>query len=103
MRRASRYGLRPSRLALRDQNTTEAVNAPGQDLHLSTAGDQKAGLRSWLNIGSARWRRFGSAPTVVDLLARMVGIHQPRHAPNESRLRFAVRIAPSPAKPKISK
>jgi hypothetical protein len=33
------------------------------DLHLSTAGPLKAGPHPWLNIRSARWLRFGSAPT----------------------------------------
>ena len=49
-RGGSRYGLRPARLPPRDQHSTEEVNEPGQDLHLSTADHLKVGFHPWLNI-----------------------------------------------------
>ncbi len=36
---------------------------------ISTAGQLKTGLHPWLNIRSARWLRFGSAPTLHSGLA----------------------------------
>ncbi len=38
-------------------------NEPGKDLHLSTADHQTVGHQPWLEIRSARWLRFESAPT----------------------------------------
>jgi len=66
----SRYGLRPARLPPRDQHNTLEVNEAGQHLHLSTADHLKVGCHPWLNIGSARWLRFESAPTGFASLAR---------------------------------
>ena len=40
------------------------IDQQSNDLHLSTAGHHKTGFHPWLNIQSARWLRFGSAPTV---------------------------------------
>jgi site-specific DNA-cytosine methylase len=39
------------------------VNEAGQELNLSTADHPNVGFHPWLNIQSARWLRFGSAPT----------------------------------------
>ena len=41
------------------------MNKPAKDLHLSTADHQKVGFHPWLNIRSARWLRFESAPTYL--------------------------------------
>ena len=60
---ASRYGLRPARLAQRLQHNSKEVPEPAQPLHLSTADPTKVGFHPWLNIQSARWLKFGSAPT----------------------------------------
>jgi hypothetical protein len=62
-RGGSRYGLRPARLPPRDQHSSEEINEPGTDLHLSTVDDLNVGFHPWLNIGPARWLRFESAPT----------------------------------------
>ena len=40
------------------------MNKQRQGLHLSTADHQKVGFHPWLNIRSARWLRFESAPTL---------------------------------------
>ena len=61
---ASRYGLRPARLAQRLQHNSKEVPEPAQPLHLSTADPTKVGFHPWLNIQSARWLKFGSAPTI---------------------------------------
>jgi integrase len=45
------------------------VNEAGQELNLSTADHPNVGFHPWLNIQSARWLRFGSAPTVKRLVA----------------------------------
>ena len=60
---ASRYGLRPARLAQRLQHNNKEIAEPGQHLHLSTADPTKVGFHPWLNIQSARWLKFGSART----------------------------------------
>ena len=61
-----RYGLRPSRLPPREQHGHLEVNETGIDLHLSTAGHHTVGIHPRVNIGSARWVRFRSAPTLKD-------------------------------------
>ena len=74
-RRASRYGLRPARLPRRDQHSLTEVNDTAQHLHLSTADPLKVGFHPWLKIRSARWLRFGSAPT-GDLLPPLAQLDQ---------------------------
>ena len=104
-RGGSRYGLRPARLPPRAQHSTKEVNEASQELNLSTAGPFKGGFHPWLNIRSARWLRFGSAPTVVPSdsspdrddprVFRTLGLH--RDAPDQHRPRPAHRAAsPSP-------
>jgi HpcH/HpaI aldolase/citrate lyase family len=61
---ASRYGLRPARLAHCLQHSNKEIAEPGQPLHLSTADPTKVGFHPWLNIQSARRLKFGSARTV---------------------------------------
>ena len=63
---ASRYGLRPARLAQRLQHNNKEIAEPGQHLHLSTADPTKVGFHPWLNIQSAQWLKFGSARTLDD-------------------------------------
>jgi hypothetical protein len=64
---ASRYGLRPARLAQRLQHNNKEIAEPGQHLHLSTADPTKVGFHPWLNIQSAQWLKFGSARTAKSL------------------------------------
>ena len=70
----SRYGLRPARLPPRESTQHRGGQRTRQDLHLSTADHLKVGFHPWLNIGSARWLRFESAPT------HHANDCQPRHA-----------------------
>ena len=59
--RASRYGLRPTRLPPRDK-TNEAKEERGTVIHSRRS---KVGFHTWLIIGSAPWLTVQSAPTVV--------------------------------------
>ena len=59
----TRYGLRPSRLPTRVHRCIEENNEQDIDLHLSTADHHAVSKKPWLNIESARWLKFGSAPT----------------------------------------
>jgi hypothetical protein len=57
------------------------VNEAGQELNLSTADHPNVGFHPWLNIQSARWLRFGSAPTlpagqVVEAIPQSVTFRQ---------------------------
>ena len=58
---ATGYALRVIPSAIKP--VPEEANETDQDLHLSTADDLKVGFHPWLNIRSARWLRFESAPT----------------------------------------
>ena len=60
---ATGYALRVIPRAIKP--VPEEANETDQDLHLSTADDLKVGFHPWLNIRSARWLRFESAPTAV--------------------------------------
>ena len=63
-----RYGLRPARLPPREQHCIEEEeDKPGIDLHLSTAGRHAVSIHPRVNIGSARWVRFRSAPTLFEV------------------------------------
>ena len=62
-RGASRYGLRPARLPPRAHITIMEGKPTPQDIDLSTVDHLNVGFHPWLNIRSARWLRFGSAPT----------------------------------------
>ena len=59
---ATGYALRVIPRAIKP--VPEEANETDQDLHLSTADDLKVGFHPWLNIRSARWLRFESAPTL---------------------------------------
>jgi hypothetical protein len=58
-----RYGLRPSRLPPREHRCVKEANKPAIDLHLSTADRHAVGVHPRVNIGSAGWVKFRSAPT----------------------------------------
>src|SRR5207244_3211373 len=62
-----RYGLRPSRLPPRAHHHSMEVNEPPKNLHLSTADYQTVGYQPRLNIRSARWLKFESAPTLSSI------------------------------------
>ena len=65
------------------------MNEAGQELNLSTADHPNVGFHPWLNIQSARWLRFGSAPT----LWTFKGLDAARHLYERHGFRLAEEYA----------